>query len=360
MKDRHLSRPEDRALLRHLHHVVAKELPRSRPKTAAILSLKLLVYGSALILAYSGILFATSAPLLIAAYIGFGISAVLLGFNFAHDFSHNTVFRSKTANSAGFIFLYTILGAHAEAWRHRHVHSHHYAPNVHGHDSDLAITNLIRVEPESPLRPFHRFQHWYAPLAYTSYSLYWVFIKDFVIYFSDDEAPYRKHPGFHGSFWLQKLSYIMTTLLIPLAFSPLSWVIVMTGFLAMHLLQSLFLLFTFFITHHVEATAYFQPDAEGRIPGSWLENQVRSSNDFYPFSAAANFLYGGFNNHIAHHLFPHVHHVHYPELSRILYRELAAAGLKANSTGYFSGIRSHLQHLRNCGRERQSDSAEDS
>lgn len=349
MKDRHLSSPRDRALLQHLHRTVATELPRRRNRTVAILCAKLILYGTMLGGAYAGMIYAENPALLTISYICFGLAAVLLGFNFAHDFSHNTVFRSRTANSAGFILLYTVLGAHAEAWRHRHVHSHHYAPNVHGHDSDLAITNLIRVEPESPLLGFHRFQHWYAPLAYTSYSLYWVFIKDFVIYFSEI-APQCRSARYHLSFWLQKCSYLGIVLITPLICARVHPMVVVAGFLAMHLLQSLFLLFTFFITHHVEETAYFQPDAAGKIPSSWLENQVRSSNDFYPFSTAANFLFGGFNNHIAHHLFPHVHHVHYPELSRILYRELLEAGITPNATGYFSGIRSHLRHLRTCGR----------
>ena len=50
------------------------------------------------------------------------------------------------------------------------------------YDSDLKITKLIRVIPNSKHFWFHKFQHFYAPLAYTTYSLFWVFIKDFVIY----------------------------------------------------------------------------------------------------------------------------------------------------------------------------------
>jgi linoleoyl-CoA desaturase len=61
------------------------------------------------------------------------------------------------------------------------------------------------------------------------------------------------------------------------------------------------------MTHHVEHTEY--PSVQnGVINSSWLMNQVKSSNDMYPFSPAANFIFGGFNNHTAHHLFPHIHH----------------------------------------------------
>jgi len=115
----------------------------------------------------------------------------------------------------------------------------------------------------------------------------------------------------------------------------------------MHLLQSLFLLFTFFMTHHVEETEYFSVDEEGMIRTSWLANQIKSSNDFYPFSKTANFIFGGFNNHIAHHLFPHIHHVHYPELNKILYGILIENDIRPNVTSFTGGIVSHLRHLRN-------------
>ena len=128
------------------------------------------------------------------------------------------------------------------------------------------------------------------------------------------------------------------------------WYTIITAFTLMHLIQSLFLLFTFFITHHVENTQYFNTTLEGYIKTSWINNQVKSSNDFFPFSQAANFIFGGFNTHIAHHLFPHINHVHYPKLNKILYRTLRAHQIEPNATGFFSGILSHLKHLKAMGK----------
>ena len=75
-------------------------------------------------------------------------------------------------------------------------------------------------------------------------------------------------------------------------------------------------------------------------------NQVKSSNDMYPYSRVANFIFGGFNNHIAHHLFPHVHHIHYPELNKVLYSTLLQNGISPNQTTYWGGVLSHLRHLK--------------
>lgn len=79
--------------------------------------------------------------------------------------------------------VYAIIGAHGEAWKQRHVNAHHYAPNVKGYDPDLKIAKIIRVVPGSEYFWYHAYQHIYAPVAYTIYSLFWVFIKDFVILF---------------------------------------------------------------------------------------------------------------------------------------------------------------------------------
>lgn len=351
MKDKHISVEADSRIMQQLHHRIREELVINQRGTAVLLSVKAVVYVSLLVLTYSALLMAGNSLVFLAAYIAYGLVVMLLGFNFAHDCSHNTVFRSKRANQLCFTLLYTLAGAHAEAWKHRHVHAHHYAPNVRGHDSDLQITNLIRVEPDAPHLWFHRYQHWYAPLAYTTYSLYWVFIKDFVIYFNPERRPDKRSLLYHGSFWLQKAAYFGYLLVLPMAYADQPWLMVLFAFLAMHAVQSLFLLFTFFMTHHTEATQYFKADADGHIQVSWLGNQVRSSNDFYPFSRTANFIFGGFNNHIAHHLFPHIHHAHYPQLNRILYRILGDHGIRPNVTSYFGGVRSHLRHLRAQGRQ---------
>ncbi|GHN01141.1 hypothetical protein WSM22_26300 [Cytophagales bacterium WSM2-2] len=348
MRDRHIHIEQDSSLLREIYQRVDEELTFGG-KTKILLVSKFAFYFVWMVAAYAGIYVASNTVLFFVSYVAYGLASVLMGFNFAHDFSHNTIFKSKKLNQVCFTIIYALLGAHAEAWKYRHIHSHHFAPNVKDYDSDLQITSLIRVEPSSPIRWYHRIQHIYAPLAYTTYSLYWVFVKDFVIYFSDRSNPQRMKIYWHISFWLQKSFYLSALLIYPVLFSNHHWSTVATAFLAMHLVQSLFLLFTFFITHHVENTAYFATDANGYISTSWVTNQIKSSNDFYPFSNTANFIFGGFNNHVAHHLFPHVHHVHYPQLNRILYRVLNEHHIKPNETTFFGGVLSHLRHLKNMG-----------
>lgn len=346
MRDKHIHIAQDSELLKSIYKQVEEKLVIDNRTFYLKLWTKFVLYFSISVCFYT-LLYVIENPIsFVLCFVLYGFSSLLFAFNFSHDFSHNTIFKSKKLNNLCFIFIYTIVGAHAEAWKLRHVNSHHYAPNVEDYDSDLRITNLIRVIPNSKHFWFHRFQHMYAPFAYTTYSLFWVFIKDFVILFSKDEYTEKKGVKYHLSFWTQKLVYISYIFIFPLFFAQQSWYVVLTGFLLMHSSQSLFLLFTFFMTHHVEATEYPTTDENGYIKTSWLMNQIKSSNDMHPFSETANFILGGFNNHIAHHLFPHYHHIHYPKLNRILYDILTTNNIKPNQTTYFGGLISHLKLLR--------------
>jgi linoleoyl-CoA desaturase len=342
LRDRHTYIEADSKLLKAIHKAVNAELVVDPPKFRLLIITKLLFYLSLSCITYVA-LYRIGDPLLfIVCFIGYGFAVLLFAFNFAHDFSHGTIFKRPTWNDGGFIFIYALNGAHAEAWKKRHIESHHFAPNVEHYDSDLEISNLIRVIPRSSYHWLHRFQHLYAPLAYTTYSLYWVLVKDFYIFFNTDQKSVR----YVASFIIQKVFYFLYLFVLPVVFSLQPWYLILAGFLAMHLCQSLFLLFTFFMTHHVEGIEYPAIDESGYIKTSWVMNQIKSSNDMHPFSQTANFIFGGFNNHIAHHLFPHIHHIHYPELNKILYKVLHAHGIVPNQTTYWGGICSHLKLLK--------------
>lgn len=346
MKARHISVKADGILFKAIHKAVNAQLEIDDVDFKRKIWEKFMVYFILFATSYM-FLFIVSHPIVfVSCFILYGFVSLLLAFNFSHDLSHDTIFKSGKLNNICYIFTFTIVGAHAEAWKNRHINSHHFAPNVEGYDSDLKISKLIRIIPNSEWFWFHRFQHVYAPITYMSYSLFWIFIKDFIILCSKEGNNKRKGLKYHISFLLQKLVYVTLTLILPLSFSMQAWYVVIAGFTLMHLSQSLFLLFTFFMTHHVESTLYPKTNKKGIIETSWLMNQIKSSNDMHPFSEIANFIFGGFNNHIAHHLFPHIHHIHYPKLNRILYDVLMSNGIEPNQTTYLGGVISHLKLLK--------------
>ena len=346
MKDKHLHVPEDDQLLKLIYNSVSSQSIMDKKTIIQLIWLKFIFYTSLTLFSYWAIFQIEDPHIFVLCFILYGIVSILFAFNFSHDFSHNTIFKSKKWNNLCFIAIYTLVGAHAEAWKQRHIHSHHYAPNVEEYDSDLQISSLIRVIPNSEYKWYHRIQHLYAPIAYCFYSLYWIFIKDWVILIGKDEYQHSKGFRYCLSFAVQKLVYLSYILVLPAMYSKQTFFTVLIAFVLMHFVQSIFLLFTFFITHHVEETFYPTTDKGGVINSSWVMNQIRSSNDFYPFSETANFIFGGFNNHIAHHLFSHIHHIHYPRINRILYQILIEKHICPNRTTYMGGICSHFRLLK--------------
>ena len=54
------------------------------------------------------------------------------------------------------------------------------------------------------------------------------------------------------------------------------------------------------------------------MPYSWSYHQVITTTDFATNHFFTTWLLGGFNHHIAHHLFPSVSHIHYPKITKIV------------------------------------------
>jgi len=292
------------------------------------------------------LVFATASTHVIHAsifYAIFGCWNILFSLNFAHDAAHDNLFQSQKLNFFCFATLYTLLGAHPHSWKKRHTHAHHHAPNVEGLDTDLAILKILRVLPQSERAWYHRYQVVYMPLVYMLYSFHWIFIKD-PIYIWQHRSSQKKPINYVLNFILLKLIYFILIFGFPLYFSPLTVKEIATGFLMMHIVQSLFLSFTFIMTHHIEGTFY--PSLQDQtINSTWMDNQIKSSNDIWPHSKLANFFFGGFNNHIAHHLFPTVHHYYYQKINQKLYPLLSENGYHLQHGSYWQGLYKHLRLL---------------
>ena len=349
MKAKHLKIEEDQALYNSIYKEIRETIDLNKKRADRYFVLKAIIYGLLSISTYS-LLFVIESPVLFALdFVAFGFIAVLLCFNFAHDFSHHAIFKNAFWDNLFFEFIYTLVGAHPEAWKGRHLNSHHYAPNVENFDTDLAITDLIRVLPTSRIKWYHRFQHLYAPLAYSLYSLYWVFIKDFIVLSNSTHKDFKMKVKYYVTFTLLKLFYVFYLLILPLIYSHQAAWVVFAAFIFMHLVQSVYTLFTFFITHHVSESKYPVADNQGLINTSWFRNQIESSNNFYPYSQIGNFIFGGVNNHIAHHLFPNISHYHYPEINVLLFQRLKENGIEPSVTTYMGGVISHLRLLKKMG-----------
>jgi len=47
-------------------------------------------------------------------------------------------------------------------------------------------------------------------------------------------------------------------------------------------------------------------------------HQIETTQDFSPQNPVLNWYMGGLNNQVAHHLFPHISHIHYPSIQKVI------------------------------------------
>lgn len=259
--------------------------------------------------------------MLIAAIL-MGATTAFIGFNVGHDAIHGSMSSKKWVNRV-FSMAFNLVGANAYMWDIMHNKVHHTFTNIPGHDEDLeAAPGLIRLSPKDEYKEVMRFQHIYAFALYSLTSLSWVLRKDYVKFFADKIGQYETqgHPtsAYVGLFFWKAVYYTLF-IVFPLVFiDSITWWQFIIGFVAMHMAEGLTLGLVFQLAHVVEGLEYPEPDETGTVEESWAVHQMYTTADFARNNPLVTFLCGGLNFQIEHHLFPHVCHVHYPAISKIV------------------------------------------
>lgn len=288
----------------------------------------------------------------IGLYALLGMAGLLVAFNISHDATHGTLTPFPWLNKTVYYLTFNPLGTDAYLWDIRHNQSHHLYPNVDDCDADIDNNFLIRLSPNRPLLPHHRWQYLYAPVLYLFYTLHWVFIKDLRYLFRKNLANLRNmtHPWWEiAGFFMAKAIYFFYLIIAPIWLFGIPWETVLAGFVALHFAMSYFFLFTNIMNHHSQEADFPARDAEGYLPGSWATHQMDTCLDFHPTSKVWGFFFGGFNAHCAHHLFPNVCHVHYSAISRMIIETAAEYGVNHKQSTWWKSLFSHFRHLHDLG-----------
>ena len=312
---------------------------------------KLLFFCALLGFAYFKLLHSSTFLTLELSYLSFGLVFLLIGINYGHDAAHHCVSGNKVFDGILFQLIFGLQGLSSYIWQIRHNFSHHIFPNVYDNDTDLEVSKYILLSPTQEKLRIHKFQHLYAIFIYMLFSLGWIYVVDIKLLLR------RKHGnlsiGKIPSLELVKLivikiAYLFIFLVFPIVCSPFSIWTVLLAYLMMNCIASVFLAFTFFISHHVLETSYLEVKNDSEVvEDSWIHRQVASTIDFNTHSAIANFIFGGFNLHVAHHLFPSASHVYLPTLTRIITQKLKANKLDwYQEYTFFEGVKSHLALLK--------------
>lgn len=288
----------------------------------------------------------------LAVLMGVGVAGV--GFAVSHDALHGAYSANPTVNKwLGLTF--DLFGANGYMWKITHNVIHHTYTNIHGVDEDLSVSPLLRLSPEAPLKPVHRWQHWYAFVAYSTSTLFWVFVKDYKYFLQKDLGPYenKKHPRAEVvNLIVMKLVYYGWAIILPLLVLDIPLWQFAIGFLAMNLTAGTILGVVFQLAHVVEGTDHPLPNEVGEMEAAWMVHEMETTSNFGRGNPVLNWYVGGLNFQVEHHLFPRVCSVHYPAISPIVERVARKYGVAYNDQPTFrAAVKSHHRMLRTFGRD---------
>jgi linoleoyl-CoA desaturase len=268
-------------------------------------------------------------------------------FNLVHDASHHAISSNKGINNC-IKYIGDIVGINTYIWDIRHNIQHHTFTNVLGGDLIIENIPLIRLSEHQRYRKYHAFQPYYAVVLYLLYSFYWMFVIDFRLFFKKDICNLMniQHPKRE---WLLliffKTFYIVYMLVLPVMFTNMSLALVMGLFMAMHCAAGLLLSFIAVLGHFVEGPSFPEP-VDGVLSNSWSEHELEATIDFAPSSKLINWITGGLNTHVAHHLYPQICHVHYYEMTPIIEAYCKEHGYPYKKESFSNALASHFRYLK--------------
>ncbi|MCJ8209488.1 fatty acid desaturase [Mucilaginibacter sp. RS28] len=302
---------------------------------------------------YSCILvYGNSLPLLLLFYVLTGITMILVFLNAFHDAAHGAIFPRRSQNEA-LTWVLELFGSNSYIWKKRHLVLHHPYPNMQHWDIDVKQSDIVRIFPQSKWYHFHRYQHYYMWFLYFLYTLNWLLVRDFKDFFGVKDNYLKrivKIPKIeYVKLFTAKILNLVIMLGIPMLVLQQPWYHVLAAFLLMHFMASAFGVTALLSTHADEHAEFPEPPADGQIDMTWAMYQIRETKDFSTESRIANVLFGGFNHHVAHHLFPTVAHTYYPSITPIIRKYAEKYNLEYRSYPLHEAIYSHFMLLKKNG-----------
>ncbi len=296
----------------------------------------------------------TSIPLLFGCFIVMGFGKTFIGTSVMHDALHGSYSKNKWVNSIMGTSAY-ILGADPDMWKLQHNVLHHTYTNIEHADEDIAPRFVLRFTPHQPKYWFHRFQHIYAPIFYSLTTIIWITFKDFVKlhdYWKKglvrSKAAYRVHLA---KIIAVKIGYYAVFLGLPLMIIQAPVWMIICMFISMHLVTGLLLTLIFQCAHVVPSSQFIMQEEEA-IDQNWSVHQIFTTSNYSMKDPLFLWCFGGLNFQVEHHLFPHICHVHYPEISKIVQQTTAEYNLPYHSQSNFgAALGIHFSLLKTLGKK---------
>jgi linoleoyl-CoA desaturase len=266
-----------------------------------------------------------------------GLSAGILGA-FGHEAIHRAFAKEKWLNNL-MIYFQDFVGK--SSFKYNLIHpKHHIFTNVDGADPDLNIQPLLRLHPDQPYRPWHKFQHLYAPLVYALAAFSTVY--DFKNYFTFIQKERLRQQVIYI---VSKIWHILVFLVVPV--SILGWQKGLVGYGVFMITAGLYFAAIIQPSHLYPNSEFSQPNSDNLLNEEWTKRMIATTSNYANGSNLLSILYAGMDYHIVHQLFPTVSMVHFPELNKIIRSRILTLGLPyVEHKNLLKALQSHFQFLK--------------
>ncbi|HEY9170539.1 MAG TPA: acyl-CoA desaturase [Lutibacter sp.] len=292
--------------------------------------------------------------LLLAVVIGIGMAGV--GMNVMHDSNHESFSSKKWVNKVMGSSIY-ILAGNVYNWKVQHNVLHHSFTNIQGHDEDIDAGRIIRFTKNAKWLKIHQFQKYYSIFLYGLLTINWAITTDF-----KQMRKYLKRKLSYGKFpnpaaeWttliVTKLLYYFLWIALPLLVLDIAWWKVLIGFFVMHYTAGMILSVVFQLAHIVPNTDMPLPDKDGNLEHTWAVHQLYTTSNFAPTNKFISWYTGGLNHQVEHHIFPHISHIHYGKIAKIVKETVLEYNLPYNEYKTFTkAITENFNQLKTLGKK---------
>lgn len=231
----------------------------------------------------------------------------LFCFSVMHTNNHGGLTNSDTSRWLWDCAADTCGGISTIAWRHLHNCGHHFYTNIPDHDTDIQNDPIFRFSEKQPRRWYHAYQHLYAsPLM----CLFPAAKMEFKHTYISLTLP-NVDPADRIRWACAKFFYWTVFMALPVYWH--GWQFALLAAYARYVICST-------IYTHVIAPTHINEHCQHITDKDWFKHQVHTSSDSAPGEIFTNWFTAGLSHQIEHHLFPMIHHLHYPGIQPIVKR----------------------------------------
>jgi len=247
------------------------------------------------------------------ASIPMGFATCSLIGSFGHELIHGSLFiKSKKKGLLYRLINNTLWGLFIpfmpeRYFQYEHI-KHHNAPLNPKHDYDVyALQHFVRLSPDVEKKRFHSYQHIYAPFVYGFYIFLQIYYGYFSPFFDDREI--LKDKGVILNILMMNVISILFYIAIPIYLTNIWWVLLCTGTY----------FFTWQLAIYLSSGAPHMTDANAyKKQKSWAYHVCLTTKNLKCGHPLFDWLTGGLNHHLAHHLLPSVPKEHLSKVMHIV------------------------------------------